>query len=248
MPLDGSVALVTGAARRVGRATALRLAEAGMDLALTYHRSRLEAEDLVRQIESRGRRAVAFQIDLAQVDVAEKMHGQFIARFDRLDVLVNNASDFGPSPIGRITTGQFDRHMAINARAPLMLIQKFAPLLGAGWPGRLGRVVNFIDIHVMGQPLTGYATYNASKAAVKEITMTAAMELAPRVTVNAIAPGVVAWAPSYSGEQRRAYLRRVPLQRAGTPQDAASAVLYLVKDASYCTGQILKLDGGRLLT
>ena len=100
----------------------------------------------------------------------------------------------------------------------------------------------------MGEPLAGYMAYNASKAALREVTMTAAVELAPRVTVNAVAPGVVAWADSYSQGQRRAYLEKVPLGRPGTPEDAAAAVLFLVRDAGYCTGQILRLDGGRLLT
>ena len=109
-------------------------------------------------------------------------------------------------------------------------------------------MVNFIDIHVMGQPLAGYAAYNASKAALKEITMTCAVELAPKVTVNAIAPGVVAWPDSFAPEQRHKYMKRVPLGRAGTPADAAAAMLYLIRDADYCTGQIIKLDGGRLLT
>jgi pteridine reductase len=105
-----------------------------------------------------------------------------------------------------------------------------------------------VDIHVMGQTLRSFVAYNASKAALLEITMSCAMELAPAITVNAIAPGVVAWADSYNDEQREQYLRRVPLGRAGTPEDAATAVLFLVRDAHYCTGQIIKLDGGRAMT
>jgi len=108
--------------------------------------------------------------------------------------------------------------------------------------------VNFIDIHVMGEPLRHYAVYNCSKAALMEITATCAIELAPRITVNAIAPGVVAWAESYDEAMRRDYMTRVPLARPGTPEDAAAAVLFLVRDASYCTGQVIRLDGGRFLT
>jgi pteridine reductase len=108
--------------------------------------------------------------------------------------------------------------------------------------------VSFVDIHVLGQPLKGYVAYNVSKAALLEVTMTLAMELAPRVTVNAVAPGVVEWPESYSAKEREAYLKRVPLGRPGTPGDAARAVLFLVRDADYTTGQVLRLDGGRLLT
>ena len=245
-PLSGKAALVTGGARRVGRAVALKLAEAGMDVAITFKSGAAEARQLVEQIERMGCGAAAIAVDLAEPDAAEHVYQQYTERFNNLYGLVNNASFFESGPIGRIDVGQYDRNMAVNARAPLMLIQRFTPMLSAH--DAPGRVVNFIDIHVMGQPLRGYAAYNASKAALKEITMTSAMELAPKVTVNAIAPGVVAWADSYTDQMRREYMTRVPLARPGTPEDAAAAVLFLIRDASYCTGQIIKLDGGRLLT
>ena len=244
--LAGRVALVTGGARRVGRAVALALADAGMDVALTFKSHADEAAEVVHCLRRKGRRALAIEVDLARPDAAASVHANFTAQFDRLDTLVNNASVFEPTPIGQLTAPQFDHTMSVNARAPLLLIQKFAPMLAVH--EMPGRVVNFIDIHVMGQPLAKYAAYNMSKAALKESTMTCAMELAPKVTVNAIAPGVVAWAESYTAEERRTYMKRVPLARAGTPDDVASAVVFLVRDADYCTGQIIKLDGGRLLT
>jgi len=246
--MKGRVALVTGGARRVGRAVALRLARAGMDVAITFRSSAAEAADVVGRIEKMGCLALSIHVDLAAADAAEHVHRSFAEHFDRLDALVNNASVFESSPIGGITADAFDRAMAVNVRAPLLLIQKFAPLLAAQYPQSAGRVVNFIDIHVMGQPLKGYMAYNVSKAALSEATMTAAMELAPKVTVNAIAPGVVEWAESYTPQERELYLRRVPLGRPGTVNDAAEAVLFLVRDAEYCTGQIIRLDGGRLLT
>jgi pteridine reductase len=246
--LNGRVAIVTGGARRVGRAVALRLARAGMDVAVACWSSGAEAADVVGRIESMGRRAVSIRVDLAAADAAEQMHRDFVEHFERLDALVNNASAFEPSPLGGITADAFDRAMAVNARAPLLLIQKFAPLLAGQYPQSVGRVVNFIDIHVMGQPLKGHMAYNVSKAALSEATMTAAMELAPGITVNAIAPGVVEWAESYTPQERELYMRRVPLGRPGTVEDAAEAVLFLVRDAGYCTGQIIRLDGGRLLT
>jgi pteridine reductase len=248
----GKVALVTGGARRVGRAVALTLAEAGMDVAITYNESRGAALEVVKQIQGLGRRAVAIQADLARAEAATEIHAEFLRHFNRLDALVNNASMFAPSPLGSVTPEVFDQALAVNARTPLLLIQAFAERLGAhyqsGDPSSLGRIVNFVDIHVLGVPLKGFVAYNASKAALLEITMTLALDLAPRVTVNAIAPGVVAWPDFHSPEQRAEFMARVPLAREGHLQEAADAVLFLVRDANYCTGQVIKIDGGRLLS
>lgn len=258
---NNKVALITGGAKRVGKAIALRLAEAGFDIAITYQSSKREADEVVKQIRAISRRAIAIKVDLAKPDCDAIVFKVFTKTFDRCDVLVNNASVFDRTPIGSISLKAFESNMAVNARAPMLLMQRFAPLLAAHaivdesreasvrWPTRdAGRIVNFIDIHVMGQPLRGYMAYNMSKAALMEATMTAALELAPKVTVNAIAPGVVAWAESYTPQQRTQYMKRVPLARPGTPEDAAAAVLFLVRDADYCTGQIIRLDGGRLYT
>jgi NAD(P)-dependent dehydrogenase (short-subunit alcohol dehydrogenase family) len=250
--LNGKVALVTGAAKRVGKAIALKLAEAGMDVAITYNSSEDEAKETVAAIEALGRKSLAIRADFARADAADLVHADFRMTFTRCDALVNNASGFEAGSIANVTADEFDYNMAVNARTPLLLIRNFAGMLGAHArvddPASLGRIVNFIDIHVMGQPLKHFVAYNASKAALMEVTMTAAMELAPKVTVNALAPGVVAWAESYTPEQREQYMRRVPLGRPGTPEDAAAAALYLIRDAHYCTGQIIRLDGGRLLT
>lgn len=260
-PLHDKVALITGGAKRVGRAIALTFAQQGMHVAFTYQQSGSEAKTLIKQIEKLGRRALAIQVDLAMPDCDETVFDAFTKSFNRCDALINNASVFDRTPIGDISLQAFEHNMAVNARAPMLLMQRFAPLLAdhakvdekreASVRGRTknaGRIVNFIDIHVMGQPLRGYMAYNMSKAALMEATMTAALELAPKITVNAIAPGVVAWAESYTEEQRKKYMQRVPLARPGTPEDAAAAVLYLVRDAEYCTGQIIRLDGGRLYT
>ena len=259
--LRGKVALITGGAKRVGRAIALRLAEEGMDIAFTFQNSAREARAVARQVEALGRRVLMIPVDLANEKAADAVFAAFTKTFNRLDVLVNNASIFDRTPIGRITPAALERNWAVNARAPIMLMQKFAPLLAArakvdaktpahrrGRTKNPGRIINFIDIHVLGQPLRNYMAYNVSKAALLEATMTAALELAPRITVNAIAPGVVAWADSYTVQQQQRYMRRVPLGRPGTPQDAADAVLFLARDADYCTGQVIRLDGGRLWT
>lgn len=250
--IEGKLALVTGGARRVGRGVALGLAQAGMDVAITFKRSADEARELTAAIESMGRRSFALEVDMTQAGAADYIVAEMSRRFDRLDALVNNASTFHATPLGSISAEQYDRDMSVNARTPLLLIQGFADRLAAHFspedPSSSGRVVNFIDIHVLGEPLKSFVSYNASKAALMEITASCALELAPAVTVNAIAPGVVAWTESYGQKMRTEYMKRVPLARAGTPEDAAAATLFLIADAHYCTGQVLRLDGGRLLT
>jgi len=250
--LDGKVALVTGGARRVGRGIALALADAGMNVALTYNHSEHEAYEVAGEIESKGRKALAIKVDLSAADAAGRVISKFEENFGRLDALVNNASTFDATPFGSLTAQKYDFDMAVNARTPLMLIQGFANSLGAHYvsedPASSGRIVNFIDIHVLGEPLKSHLSYNASKAALMEITASCALELAPAVTVNSVAPGVVAWTESYGPELRSEYMKRVPLARPGTPEDAAAAVLFLIRDAHYCTGQIIRLDGGRSLT
>ena len=252
--LAGRVALVTGGAKRVGRAISLRLAAEGMDIALTFNTSACDAMHTVRQIQNMGRRAHAIEVDLAQANAADHVYRVFTSKFERLDALINNASCFTATPLGQITASDFQQHMTVNAMAPLMLIQNFTPLLSAGFdsqrgdPSSTGRVINLADEHVLGKPLKNFAAYNASKAALVEITKSCALELAPKVTVNGIAPGVVAWNDSSTAQWREAYLASVPLARIGSGEEVAAAALFLVRDAGYCTGQIIPVDGGRGLT
>lgn len=244
--------LITGGTSRVGQAVAIRLAGEGMNIVLTYHRQAQEADQLVTGIQRGGRQALAIQANLLDPQSVRLIHQQVIEKFGQLDVLVNNASRFTPTAMGSMTGDDFNREMAVNVLAPTLLTQVFAESLSRRYdprdPTSVGRIVNLIDMHVMGQPLRGYLAYSASKAALMEVTHCCALELAPKVTVNAIAPGVVAWASSYTAAQREQYMKRVPLARTGTPDDAAAAVAYLVGEGHYCTGQIIRLDGGRLLT
>ncbi len=250
--LKGKVGVVTGGAKRVGREIALTLASHGMDVAFTYNASGPEARQTLEEIKALGVRGLAVACDFSQPGAAGEVHRAVDHAFGRCDALVNNANVFGPVGIDEVTHEDFERNMTINAWAPLELIKLFSGMLKAHAsvekPESLGRIVNFIDIHVMGQPLKRFVAYNASKAALQEISLTAAMELAPLVTVNAIAPGVVAWPEGSTQEFQDRYMRRVPLARPGTPVDAAQAVLFLVKDAHYCTGQTIRVDGGRLYT
>jgi len=233
------VALITGGAIRVGKAIALHLADAGFDIALTYLNNGQAAKDLAREIEGKSRRCAAIRADLCEPAAAvEAIYAQFTASFQRLDVLVNNASLYEPDASG--DSSQTRRLWAIHVESPLLLCRRFAPMLQSAG----GCVVNMLDLAAE-RPMPGYLSYCASKAGLWNLTLGLARELAPGVRVNGIAPGVVEWPADLPMEKREQYLRRVPLGRAGTPQDVAEAVHFLCIGANYVTGQILRLDGGR---
>jgi pteridine reductase len=239
------VALVTGGARRVGRAIVERLAADGYDVAFTYLSSEQEAADVRGGVErDHGRIAVPIRADLSDPPTAvETIEREFGKHFDRLDVLVNNASVWLPAALADTSSEMMRKLWAVHVESPLLLCQRFA--------GRLrqagGRVVNMVDL-LAERPWPQYLAYCASKAALWNLTLGLARELAPEVTVNGIAPGVVEWPEDYPEAERAKYLMRVPLARAGTPADVANAVQFLITGGSYMTGQILRLDGGRSIT
>jgi pteridine reductase len=238
------VALITGGARRVGRAIAVRLAEAGYDVAFTYFNSAADAQSLSQEIAAINRKAVGICADLTDLPASiETVAKEFQAAFDRLDLLVNNASIYQPSGLQDVTLAAMRRMWAIHAEAPLLLCRQFEKHLRS----RGGAVVNMLDL-LAERPWPEYLAYCASKAALANLTLGLARELAPQVRVNGIAPGVVEWPPNYPQSDRDQYLKRVPLARAGTPQDVAEAVLFLGHAGGYVTGQILRLDGGRSIT
>lgn len=238
------VALVTGAARRLGAAIARRLHADGYDLALHYRSSAADMQVLASELEGRRDGSVlTLQADLAEFDRLPELVAKTVGRFGRLDALVNNASGFQPTPLGTATPAQWDALFASNVRAPFFLAQAAAPHLVAA----RGAVVNMVDIYAQ-RPLRGYSVYCMAKAALAMATRSLALELAPDVRVNAIAPGAILWAEGDDGDQRKAaMLARTPLARTGTPEEIAEAVRWLLRDATYCTGQVLRLDGGRLL-
>ncbi|QDA57559.1 pteridine reductase [Thermomonas aquatica] len=244
---DGStprkVALVTGAARRIGAAIARRLHAGGYDLALHYRSSQAEMDALLAELDSaRAGSAIALQADLAEFDRLPELIAQTVGRFGRLDALVNNASAFYPTPIGGTTPAQWDELFASNARAPFFLAQAAAPHLKAA----RGGIVNLVDIHAE-QPLAGHAVYGMAKAALRMLTKALAVDLAPAVRVNAIAPGAILW-PEHGKDaaSQEALIARTPLGRIGNPEDIAGCVAWLLGDASgYVTGQTLRVDGGR---
>ncbi len=238
------IALVTGAARRLGAAIARRLHAAGYDLALHYRHSAADMAALVAQLEAeRPGSAFALQADLAEYDRLPELVAHTLGRYGRLDALVNNASAFSPTPLGTITPADWDAQFLINARAPLILAQAAAPHLKAA----RGAIVNLVDIYAE-RPLRDHVVYCMSKAALVAATRALALELAPEVRVNAIAPGAILWPEEGKAEAAKsALLARTPLARTGSEDDIAEAVLWLLQGAGYTTGHVLPVEGGRLL-
>ncbi|MHC4981915.1 MAG: SDR family NAD(P)-dependent oxidoreductase [Planctomycetota bacterium] len=238
MDLDGSVAMVTGAARRIGRAIALALAEAGAHVALHYRRSASDAEATAEAIRAAGRRAELFQADLADPTAIAAMFAAVRETFGRLDILVNNAASYARTPIETLTASQWDSQMAVNARAPALCIRHAIELMGEG-----GAIINIADIAAE-KPFAGYPAYCASKAALVALTKAAAKALAGRnIRVNAVAPGVAVWQDDLSDKQKREVLSQVPMQRAGSASDVGAAVVFLAQH-DYITAQTLRVDGG----
>src|SRR4051812_31161683 len=238
------VALVTGGAKRVGRAIVERLAHAGVDVAFTYLSSEAEAGELRAKLEAAGGAALPIKADFTHAQrAADGVASAFAGRFDRLDVLVNSASLYEPGRLEEADLQQSRRLMAVHFESPLLLSQAFAPLLRRS----KGHIVNMVDL-LAERPWPQYLVYCASKAALWNLTLGLARALAPDVTVNGIAPGVVDWPDNYPESEKQKYLKRVPLNRPGTPEDVANTAHFLVTQGTYLTGQIFRLDGGRSIT
>lgn len=238
------VALITGAAKRIGAAIARRLHAAGFDLALHYRGSREDAEALAAELDAaRVDSTMLLQADLADTPALNGLIEQTMARFGRLDALVNNASSYFRTPIGSITETHWDTLMAANAKGPLFLTQAAAPHLRA----RSGCVVNLVDIYAE-RPLEQHPVYCMAKAALGMLTLSLARELGPDVRVNGVAPGNMLWSENpVKAETLDVVIERTALRRQGQPEDIAEAVRWLIQDAPYVTGQIVRVDGGRSL-
>lgn len=240
---NGKVVLVSGAARRVGAEIARTLHAAGATVVLHYRRSAVEVEALARDlVAQRPGSALTLQADLVEAGAPEALVADALARQGRLDGLVNNASSFYPTPVGAITETAWSDLVGSNLKAPLFLTQAAAPALTAAG----GAVVNIVDIHAE-RPLAGYPVYCAAKAGLLGLTRAMAVELAPRVRVNGVAPGAIAWPEDgqFSEAERAAIERHALLRRSGSPADIAGAVRFLLFEAPYVTGQVLAVDGGR---
>lgn len=240
--MQGKVALVTGAARRIGAVIATALHREGTDVVIHYRGSGEEAVALVDDLDSkRADSAMAVQADLSDIGSIPALFARIIEWRGRLDVLVNNASRFYPTPVGEISEQDWDDLVGSNLKAPLFLSQAAAPQLRE----TQGTIVNIVDIHGQ-RPLRNHAVYGSAKAGLAMLTRSLAKDLAPDVRVNGVAPGAILWPEGeMSDATKQTILGQVPLERAGNPDDVAACVLYLVRDADYVTGQIIAIDGGR---
>ncbi|MGH8130730.1 MAG: pteridine reductase [Steroidobacteraceae bacterium] len=244
LPLADKAVLVTGSARRIGAVIAEAFHARGARVAVHYRNSRSDAETLVARMNAaRAGSAKAFRADLGDSAALDTLPAAVVREFGRLDVLVNNASTFYPTPVGEITQDQFDDLIGSNLRAPLFLAQAAAPELRK----RAGLILNIADIHAL-RPLGRHPVYSAAKAALVMLTRSLARELGPEIRVNAIAPGPVLWPESgVDEEQRRRIVARTALQRTGAPDDVAKAALFFATDAPFVTGEVLAVDGGCLV-
>jgi len=239
-PLHSRVALVTGAAKRLGRHVALRLAKEGADIIVHYHSSAADAQAAVNEIQALGRRAVALQADLAKITEIRRLVDEAGKQFGRLDVLINSAANFLPGSIISTTEEIWDASLSTNVKAGFFCAQAAGPLLRRS----KGVIVNFADAGgLTGWP--GFIPHSISKAGVVMLTKVLAKALAPEVRVNAIAPGTITM-PGDPPEWEADFVKLAPLRRTGTPEDVADAVSYLVH-AEFMTGHVLVVDGGRSL-
>jgi pteridine reductase len=242
MQLEGRVALVTGAGQRLGQAFAAALAASGMSLALHYNASMGGAEALRDEIRAAGGTAECFAADLTDADAARKLPATVARAMGGLDVLVNSAAVMHRIAFEDTTVEQYDAIMDLNLRSLFFLTQGAAPALRHA----RGKVVNIADLGGL-EPWPSYPVHSLSKAGVVMLTKVLARVLAPEVTVNAIAPGTVLVPDSYDEAQRDRLARDTPLRRLGTPADATGALLFLLEDADFVTGDVLVVDGGRVL-
>ena len=241
-PLAGQSVLVTGAARRVGAAIARELHSHGANVLIHHRGSAAEARALAASLNDmrRGSAALA-QAELRDEAALAGLVERSVQAFGRLDILVNNASAFYPTPVGEITSAQWDEFLGSNLKAPLFLSQAAAPQLRR----TRGLIVNIVDIHAL-RPLKRHTVYSITKAGLAMLTRSLARELGPEIRVNGVAPGPVAWPEDgIDPALQEEIVERTALKRAGSPDDVARAVAFFAKDAPYVTGQILAVDGGR---
>lgn len=242
MELRGRVALVTGGARRMGRAFVEALAGRGMRVAIHHAASTDDADALVATLRDAGHEAAAFAADLRDAAQAIALPGRVVERFGQLDVLVNSAAVMHRIGVAETTVPQWDEILDLNLRAPFFLAQQAAPYLASVH----GKIVNIADLGGL-EPWRHYPAHSVSKAGVVMLTKVLAAALAPDITVNAIAPGTVMVPDAYDAEHRAFLSETTPLQRLGSPDDAVQALLYLLEHGDFVTGETLVVDGGRLL-
>jgi 3-oxoacyl-[acyl-carrier protein] reductase/pteridine reductase len=238
-PLAGKTALVTGAAKRIGRAIALAYASAGANVAITYRASSAEAEETVRELQGQGIEASAHRCDLDSADEIAACLPQVIARHGRLDLLVNNAGTFASSALEDISPEAWDAMFAANTRGPFLMAKAALPHLR----GTRGRIVNIGSLGGI-QPWATHGHYCTSKAALHMLSQVMAKAWAPEVSVNCIAPGMIVQTASEVGPAYQHFADRTPMKRNGTSADVAAAALFFATGPHFITGQLLAVDGG----
>jgi pteridine reductase len=243
MELKNSVAIVTGAAKRVGKAIALALAKKGVNIILHYNHSEAEAKITAELLEREGVKVFPLKADLTQVAEIERFVAQAYAKTGHIDILVNSASQFKETPFSDITEAEWDIHINANLKGIFFLSQHVAkPMLQQ----KKGKIVNIIDAHVS-RPYLNYLPYLVSKSGLIGLTHCLARELAPHIQVNGVAPGPVLVQPSWSQEMIQEIIDSVPLQRIGSPEDIANGVLFCLEGSDFMTGAIIPIDGGQRL-
>ena len=237
-------ALVTGGSKRIGATTVRLLHEAGYNLVIHCRLSRQSADSLAEELnKNRVDSARVIQGDLNDETIYNNMIEQAFKCWNRLDVLVNNASSFYPTPVGSITMDDWHNLINSNMKAPLFLAQAAAPYLKQ----TQGNIINMLDVHAQ-RPMKEHPVYCAAKAGLAMLTMSLAKELGPDIRVNAVAPGAILWPDNEMPEHtKKLILERTSLKKAGDPIDIAKTILFLVRDAHYITGQIIAVDGGRTI-
>ena len=240
--LEGRWALITGAAKRIGAVISAALHEAGANVAVHYLNSGEDAEQLASQLNQvRSDSALTVQGDLKNTADLKQMIDQLTKHTGGLDILVNNASSFYPTPLESITEEHWDDLLGINLKAPLFLSKISLPYLKKN----NGVIINIVDVHAQ-RPLKNHSVYSSAKAGLAMLTRSLAKDLGPDVRVNGVSPGAILWPESGISERvKENILGQVPLGRPGTPDDIAAAVVFLVRDAPYVTGEIIAVDGGR---
>mgnify|MGYP001247696046 CR=1 FL=1 len=240
--LKNKVALITGGAIRIGASIARALHAEGMNLVIHYHSSAEDARALQVELHKvRPESVMLIGTDLRELAKLEKLVGQTTETFGRLDVLVNNASNFYPTPVGETSEAQWEDLVGVNLKAPYFLAQAAAGAMAETG----GCIVNLVDIYAE-RPLKSHPVYNAAKAGLIALTRSLARDLAPEIRVNAVAPGAILW-PDGDADQiaQQRLISRTPLKRIGEPEDIARTVLFLIRDAGFLTGQVVNVDGGR---
>ena len=250
MEIQGLTAVITGATGRLGEAIVLGLAEQGMDCVCHYHRNSQKAKTLVDQITAMGRRAVAVQADLSRQEEVERLF-QTAKAFGRVRVLVNSAAVFARQPLAELTDKILQQTLSVNVAAPMLTSRFFVDLLRAegldsttiGEP--FAKIINLVDVAGL-KPWAEYAAYCASKAGLIGLTKALAKELAPGITINAVAPGIIAASEPMNPDEERKQLARIPAGRFGQPEEVVRAIVFLLEN-DYISGQVLAVDGGRTI-